>query len=66
MMRFVSYGSFVLLCGNQRDNSRISEFESSCGQLIASCEWACPHNQTLLTISARWCSFDNAEIWSPN
>ena len=35
-MQFVSYDSFVLLCWNQRDNLRISEFERGCVQLIAS------------------------------
>ena len=36
----VSYDSFVVLCWNQGDNLRISEFEKSCVQLIASCVWA--------------------------
>ena len=36
-MRFVSCDSFVLLCRNQRHNSRISEFDRSCVQLFTSC-----------------------------
>ena len=36
------YDSFVLLCWNQRDNLRISEFERGCVRLIASCGGALP------------------------
>ena len=35
-----SYNSFLLLYGNKRDHLQISEFEGSCGQLIALCVWA--------------------------